>query len=113
MLQLEITIEMLWPFGPPLGELRDEWDRTPIESIAKIHGTKKQSKKWVVRHFSITRLTKQVELFRLTRHFGQISVNGRQQRKKGGGKRSKKALDIFLYGNILGYGQSGDNFGRV
>jgi DNA-binding transcriptional ArsR family regulator len=63
MLQLEITIEMLWPFGPPLGELRDEWDRTPVESIAKIHGTKKQSKKWVARHFSITRLTKQVELF--------------------------------------------------
>ena len=29
-------------YGPPLGEQRDEWDRTPVESIAKIHGTKKQ-----------------------------------------------------------------------
>ena len=63
MLQFEITIEMLWPLGPPLGELRDEWDRTPAESIAKIHETKKQSKKWTTRHFSIIRLTKQAELF--------------------------------------------------
>jgi hypothetical protein len=39
------------PFGPPLGELRDEWDRTPDESIAKIHGTKKQSKKWTAASF--------------------------------------------------------------
>jgi hypothetical protein len=43
MLQLEITrLEMVCPFGP---ELRDEWDRTPNESIAKIYGTKKQGRK--------------------------------------------------------------------
>jgi len=90
MLQFEITIEMLWPFGPPLGELRDEWDRTPVESIAKIHGTKKRTKKCVVRHFSMTRLTKQVESFRLTRHFGQTSLSGRQQRKKVAEKVAKK-----------------------
>jgi hypothetical protein len=36
---------MVWPFGPPLGKLRDEWDRTPVESIAKIHETKKEGRK--------------------------------------------------------------------
>jgi hypothetical protein len=56
MLQLEITIEMVWPFGPPLGELRAEWDRTPVESIAKIYDTKKeggnQSANWFIGVFS-------------------------------------------------------------
>ena len=37
------------------------------------------------------RLTKRLELFRLTRHFGQSSLRGRQQRKKGGGKVREKS----------------------